>query len=282
MKHFHRRMFCALLAASLSFSISIFSVSKDRYARIQSGRPIARKKLASGISGVVKYTFETNRNIFSSDSMKILTAGVPLYIGARGLDKIFNTVSYEPNGHKNVNQIPKFLYHTTNEGVVICMAAMLGSSLWLSDEHAVLVGHVFSGGILSVWGTKNLIKKIDIDANLRPLNERFSSENRAYGGFPSGHSAITMYTAVLFGLQYGRKAGIPLGIFTGLSFIIGANANRHYISQLIGGIALGAIYGIASSKVVDSNMPKLSSKRWDVGMSLDKKGRPMLGVSYDF
>ena len=273
------RVHSALLLSLLTIGFSLESRSAQ-WKRTCAKRIQTRKKIKNGVKDVCRYIAEMNKNVFSYDTMKVVTGMVPFYIGARALDPIIHECSYCRDGHKNINQVPNLFYHWTNEGLMGCMALTLGTSLWFRDDHAVLVGQVLCGGILSVWVAKNVIKRIELDANLRPWNEHFSSECRAYGGFPSGHASVTSFMATLYGLQYGPKMAFPLGIYAAASFIIGANTNRHYVSQLVAGVALGVSYAIAANKVVDKEAEKKSPLSF--GISTDAKGRIMFGGAYEF
>jgi len=53
------------------------------------------------------------------------------------------------------------------------------------------------------------------------------------------------YATMLFGLTMGPGFGIPLGastLFIATAFV---KSNRHYISQLVAGMAVGTIFGVA-------------------------------------
>ena len=74
--------------------------------------------------------------------------------------------------------------------------------------------------------------------------------------------------AVLYGMRYGVKAGFPLGLTAAMVGATFLSCNRHYLSQLIAGVGLGAMYAFAANKLIDS---KLSGDYY-VKMKVDKKG----------
>jgi membrane-associated phospholipid phosphatase len=132
----------------------------------------------------------------------------------------------------------------------------------------------------------NLIKKFDVHmvgkGCLRPWNEHFSSVQRARGGFPSGHLATVSYAATLYGVRFGPKWGVPLGLLTaavGVSFL---NCNRHYISQILAGVGLGAIYGVAASKQVDFRLARNYEARLQTKLDVDQRGCPAMKIGVNF
>ena len=110
------------------------------------------------------------------------------------------------------NQLPHWT-HVVADFCIYVPVAALGSLMIVGPTHDMrTAGRVFLAGIPFVWLGKDVIKQCKTDINWRPWNEHYSCHKRAYGGFPSGHMAASMYMTLFFGMRYGRKFSIPLGI----------------------------------------------------------------------
>ena len=133
-------------------------------------------------------------------------------------------------------------------------------------------------GIPFVIFGKDIIKTFDADFCLRPWHEDFcSTHKQAMGGFPSGHMAQATYIATLYGMKFGHQLAVPLAFFAAGLGIIFMNCNRHYLSQIVAGAGLGALYGVAASKVIDSKLADNVS----LGICFDNGG-PAFKASYRF
>lgn len=129
------------------------------------------------------------------------------------------------------------------------------------------------GGQLLLWGSfLNLLdreKRFEYAANAFLANgfityslkfaigrDRPDKSNRR--SFPSGHTSNSFLTATIAQEVYGSKAGIPayvLACVTGLSRI---HDDKHYLSDVIFGAALGIAVGKGFGKVYHDNQnPKI-------------------------
>lgn len=259
------------LFLSTYFSVYLQAQSRQRN-RKQSGH------FAQFAGCVGKNMFEINKNLFSWDSLKIITATFPFFVGSRMIDEKLQNCFYDQKNHRNVYQIPAWCHDVGRLSIGIPIV-LLGMQSFLSrDEDFRVTSQVFLSGVPFVILGKKLIKKFKFDASLRPWNEKFDKNDRSHGGLPSGHVAEAMYTAVLYGMRFGYKFAIPLGaltIFVGVSFL---TCNRHYLSQLIAGAGFGALYAVAASKAVDSQL----SKKISFSVSSNEKGEPLFGLSCRF
>lgn len=135
-------------------------------------------------------------------------------------------------------------------------------------------------GFPFLWYVKDILKKSKCDANLRPHHETLSPHKRVCGGFPSGHIAGATYIAVLYGLQFGPKAAIPLGLLSTFIGSVFLSCNRHYASQLVAGAALGSIYALAVNKVINTKL--YCCEDMSIGCDFSDQYGPAITVSWKF
>jgi len=246
-------------------------------------QPYRRNRKPSGYFAqctgyLAKNMYDINKNLFSWNSLKIITVTFPFFIGARMIDEKLQNCFYDQKSHRNVYQIPAWCHDVARWSIGVPIA-LLGMQSFLSrDEDFRITSQVFLAGVPFVMLGKKLIKKLRFDACLRPWNGKFDRNERSYGGLPSGHVAEATYTAVLYGLRFGYKFAVPLGTltaFVGISFL---TCNRHYLSQLVAGAGFGALYAVAASKTADSRLHENIS----FAVSANEKGEPLFGLSYRF
>lgn len=223
----------------------------------------------------------TFKNTLSWQTVKILGFAVPLYAGVKTMDKDLHTCFYQDCCHKNINQIPSSWIEIADKGVPAMIGLLSSFSFFSNDPELRLTSFAYTQAVIAYWITKNIFKNsLKCDFNVRPKNEHFCKCDscKAHGGFPSGHTGEAVLAAVLFGLRHGPKWGVPLGAFATLVFGVSISANRHYASQVIGGLALGLIFGAASYKTITDKFPE------DLGCSLwtDKYGRAGICIDYSF
>ncbi len=227
---------------------------------------------------IFKEALELNLNLLSLDSVKVLVGVTPFYIATRFIDERIQKRFYDPNCHKNINQMPSTFCRVVEESAFGILIGFSSMAILAPSAETRLVARVFGiGGISALLG-KKLVKEFKFHGGRRPWHEKFSSKKRAYGGFPSGHMVEAAYSATVLGWQYGYKAAVPLGIFAGLMFGVSVNRNRHYVSQVVAGTAVGIIYGIAANRVIDRKL--CSDFSFQVGTGTN--GGSELTVSYKF
>ena len=232
-----------------------------------------------GLSNFFKEIVYLHEYLFTPDTIKIMTAALPFYLSSRMIDENIHSHFYDPSCHKNIRQLPdsftKAVEHLAFYGVV----GLSSMAVWGPRADLRTTGRIFAVGAISGLYLKDFIKSFKSNGNLRPFNQNFSPTCRSQGGFPSGHMFEAAYMATVFGLQYGLGAWIPLSLFSGAMFVVSVNANRHYVSQVFAGAALGIIYGVAASKTIDDS---LNGGIWDVGIRCDSQGNPAVQVAYNF
>ncbi len=229
----------------------------------------------------VQNLVDVNRAVFKSvDTLKILTWVLPVYLFARWSDDVVHASFYDAALHKNIFQMPKAFQQFTNTGVTaLTVALALLPIVPKIDLDLRRTCSLFGEGVVSLAVVRTFLKNsLKARSSCRPWNGSFSNKQRAQGGFPSGHMAFAGYMTTLFGLRHGPKWGVPLSIFSSFAFFSSINCNRHYISQLVGGLGLGIIYGYGSYQVLNSRY----GEHTNISFDLDKHNRPSIGISYDF
>lgn len=222
------------------------------------------------------------KNIFDPDTFKVIVGTIPFYIAASMMDEKLHHCFYIREKHKNVCQLDPFFCGFAQYGFTFPVFFASALSIAARDERLRHTSRIFMVGVPLVFFTSDLIKQsVFIPAAFRPWHEDFHRHKRSFRGFPSGHMALVSYAAFTYGLQMGPKYAVPLGLlatFVGASFI---NCNRHYLSQIIAGAGVGAVFAFATSKAVDQKLACLN-KNINVGASVDAKGCPALSVSFQF
>lgn len=223
--------------------------------------------------------FKMQGQLFTWDSVKILIPSIPAYLGARKMDEDLQDCFYDSNNHKNVHQIPRALCELSDKGIPVMIAILSSFSVLSNNRELRLTSFTYTQATIAYWIAKNIFKNTCQYAyNLRPKNEHFCKKCSTYGGFPSGHTGEAVLAAILFGMRHGPKWAVPLGLYSALVFGVSVSANRHYVSQVVGGVALGALYGVAAYNLLKTKFP------YDItcGFSTDHKGNSVVGVSYSF
>jgi membrane-associated phospholipid phosphatase len=219
-----------------------------------------------------------HKNIFDWDTLKVAALVVPTVALAYKFDHKIHANFYDVQNHKNVRQPPRWtreLARFINAPII----AGLGSQLFLSnDKEMRATAQIMLLGIPILIYVNEIIRLLKFDICYRPWNGSFSSVERAPGGFPSGHVSKATYLAVLYGMRYGYKFALPLSAVAGFIGTIFLAGNRHYLSQLIAGVGVGVIYGLAASKVVDYKL----THDCHFGLGLDPQGGPNLSISWRF
>ncbi len=235
----------------------------------------ASQVLGEIASSVFQDILVLHKNLFTWNTFKIVSTVFPLFVGARMLDEKLQRCFYDASCHRNINQMPSWCHDVAKVSIALPIVLLGSDALFAKDDDRRWTGQIFLLGIPFVIWTKKLVKQMKFEACLRPWHERFSCEDRSFGGFPSGHMAQALYMAVLYGTRYGPRYALPLGLlasFIGVTFV---TCNRHYFSQVIAGSAFGTIYALAASKLVDT---KLADKV-NLGLGVDEVGNPTLSLS---
>lgn len=257
------------------------SEEQNKKKNIKKRKSRCRKKtgFTKRVFGTVGYDVAMwHRYLITWDSFKILAVFFPAFIAARMVDEKLQNNFYDRHHHRNKSQLPKWC-HDLSSKLIGAPAALLGTQAFLSrDCELATTARMLLIGLPFVTFGKDLIKKMRFQASLRPWNEEYSCKERSSGGFPSGHMAEATYTALLFGLRYGPKYAIPLGLIAGAIGVTFLTCNRHYLSQLVAGAGLGALYAFAAQKVIDDYLPD----DFKISVAYNQQRGVMTGLSFWF
>lgn len=219
-------------------------------------------------------------NLWDWDTLKVLVSMFPLFIGSRMVDDRIQNNFFCHGCHCNINQFPGWCHEAVRWSIGLPIA-LLGAQIFLSRDYELRYTSwmLLLGMPFLIFG-KDVIKQFDARFCLRPWHEDFCKikHKQFGGGFPSGHMAQAVYIAVLFGSRYGAQAAIPLGLNALAVGIVFLNCNRHYLSQLVAGAALGIIFGVAANKVVSRGVAEHAR----VNIGCDSVGTPGIKVSWKF
>lgn len=219
-----------------------------------------------------------NLNLISWGTYQIFCTVMPAYVGTRMADERLQSCFFDHKSFKNVHECPYWLKEMARLSVAPFIAFFGIHAFIGQDPEFRVTSQIMLIGLPFMFLANRVIKQFNCEVSLRPWHEKFSHNGRIHGGFPSGHTSEAAFLAVLYGLRYGPKAAIPLSIltaFVGSTFVA---ANRHYVSQVVAGVAFGAMYGLAASKLVDIKL----AERFSVDICSDENSRPALAISYRF
>ena len=219
-----------------------------------------------------------HKNLISLSSLKIIACVAPIYAFTRALDDDIHHCFYDHEHHKNVYQFHNHCHWLSSRGLAIPILLCGGFTLLSPNVESRTTGFIFLLGMPFVIFGKDLLKRWEAPHCLRPRNEHFSRHHRAHGGFPSGHMAEAMYMTVLFGMRYGKKAWIPLGAYSAFMLATFVNCNRHYVSQMVAGAALGAMYAVAANKLINAKL----MRNVEVSVGVSPQGRALMQAGISF
>ena len=266
----------SLILGLLSFSCAINS--KHPSAKLKPENKEKRQKRYNFAKDVVKDAVILHKNLFSFDSFKIAATTFPFFVAGRMVDEELQRCFYNRKHHKNILQMHRSCEIFSKYAVAIPSAIFGLMMLKTDDEDFWETTRIFLIGMPFVIYEKNLLKKLKFGSCKRPRNEHFSCKERSDGGFPSGHLAEAVYATTLYGMRHGLRFGVPLGIMSFFIAVDFINCNRHYLSQLIAGAGLGAMFAVSASKIVDSKL----AKNVNIDASINERGAPELKIAYRF
>lgn len=221
----------------------------------------------------------SNFKLFNKESLLVLSAAAPLYAMTRGIDKPVHNFLYDESCHHNTFDIGRCRnFFAEDVGFFLPLVAIAGG-LWAShDENNRFVGRSLVAGMASVGFAKMVIKECCIGNRCyRPYSGCFKKK-LVLGGFPSGHMAVLTYTTTVLALHKGAKWAIPVGMYSGIVAASLLVCNYHYVSQLVAGAGLGALYAVATHKIINERL----AERLECGIVTNHQGAPQLQLAYSF
>ena len=219
-----------------------------------------------------------NKNLFSKRAALAFAGFMPAYIGARHAEKCLHGKFYDDEHHTDIHQLPRKLCKVFGDkGIAVPIVLFSSLAIFSRDERLRRTSEMFAKGVVAIQITKKIIKEATKhECNLRPYCGRFEKV-KTYGGFPSGHMAVSTFMAFLYGIRHGRRWGIPLGAYAIANFGVGLNCNRHFASQLVIGAALGTAYAFATLKTINEKYGN-----FDCELTTNNHGKPAVQMSYSY
>lgn len=220
-----------------------------------------------------------NFHLFSKESLLVFSATAPLYTMAYGTDKRLHRAFYDQTTHTNTFDIGYCRNFLTEDiGIALPLLA-IGGGLWLShNTHNRIIGRTMIAG-LSAFNIARIVLKETLTGNYcyRPYSGCFKKK-LTRGGFPSGHAGALVYATILLTLHKNASWAIPIGVYSATVISSILVCNYHYLSQIIAGGALGALYAIATSAVINRRI----GERFAVKTHVNNHGSLGLTLSYSF
>lgn len=212
---------------------------------------------------LVENTLKTGENLFSAVPAAVITAGAAGSFFAFKVEASEGSMGFLPGEPFNTfDRVDNFLFSET--------LPISAASLWiagkLSDSDQMeSVGEELCRGLFYTYGIVQTVKITA--ARTRPDG----SNNRS---FPSGHAAGASCLAAVLWSRYGPEVGLPfsgLAIYTCASRV---NMGKHFLSDVVLAVAVGAACGIASSMVTNNQ----EGAKFSFSLSVDTEGRLTPGL----
>ena len=185
------------------------------------------------------------KNLFTGDALGIITPFLPFWAASYNWDDRTHRRFYCPQHHRNINQCSDTWIDVSECLVGVTIGTLAACSFAVKCRNLQRTAQLYAITLPLTWAAKSLVKQIHWKGNRRPGHGDFP-RGCHWGGFPSGHMLEMTYATVLFGLSMGPGFAIPLGISTGIIAATFVQTNRHYISQLVAGSAIGTLFGFAA------------------------------------
>ena len=207
------------------------------------------------------------------DTYKILMLSSSVYMAGRAVDAPIHAYFYDRKRHRNIHTIAPVFQYSVDPLMGVALTTSIVLQFFSRDVHTRKVSEVFLAALPFLSLYKDVLKTLHIKGALRPKNECFDCRDY-YGGFPSGHMWEAAFMAYLFGAELGPDFAVPLSAFALLVAGQSVTINRHTVSQVVAGAALGVVFGAASQKVVHRSL----HDRGSCGIILNKSG----GLTFTF
>ncbi len=211
----------------------------------------------------IERTLETGENLFTAVPAAILAAGTAgsffafkteSLAGYRGLlpERPFNTF----------DKVDNFLF---GEALPVSAATLWVAGKLSDSDEMENTGEEMCRGLLYTYSIVQTLKFTTGRTRPDGSNDR---------SFPSGHAAGAACTAAVLWNRYGPEVGIPLSALTLYTCVSRVNLAKHFPSDVILGVAIGAACGIASSRASNNQ----GGGNFSLSLSVDTEGRITPGL----
>lgn len=224
--------------------------------------------------------YDIGSYVFTTDTLKVAAGVLPFYLLGRQVEKPLHRKFYDAATHTNKNQPGKFLRKFLDDRIMAMPAVaytLVGCTH--KDSFERRTARMFGWGLLWTWVSKVTLKQIKCTASIRPKSAKFDRNRDYYGGNPSGHTSTSMFAAVYLGFTKGWKWAVPLGLYTGFIGSLSVACNRHFLSQVIAGAGLGAVFGVASHTALEKVK---HSQNWELALTGEQNGGVGVMLAYNF
>jgi len=220
--------------------------------------------VASG-QDLIENTLRTGENLFTPVPVSILATGA---LGSFCLFKTEDQSGYRGilpgQPFRTFDMIDNFIF---GEALPVSAAAFWAAGILAESDQIENTGEELCRGLLYTYSIVQTLKFTT--GRLRPD----SSNNRS---FPSAHAAgASCVTAVLWH-RYGPEVGIPLSALALYTCVSRVNIGKHFPSDVVFGVAVGAACGIASA--VADNQGTGDGFSFSLSVDIDTEGRITPGL----
>jgi len=258
-----------LMVASICIN-NTYSVDKPSYTS---------KNINNEIQDFIADFAAINFRLFSKESVLVFSATAPLYAAARSADEKLYSSLYNHTNHTNTFNIGRCRNFLAEDiGIALPLIA-IGGGLWIShnSENRIIGRNLIAG--LGAFNCARIILKETLNGSYcyRPYSGCFD-KRLVRGGFPSGHTGALVYATMVLAIHKGALWAIPMGIYSATIISSLLICNYHYLSQVVAGGALGALYAVATSGVINRRL----GEHFEIEPTVGKNGTLGLSLSYSF
>lgn len=245
---------------------------------------ISKKNITDYLHSWVDTSYKINQQLFSQKSLKIAAGFLPFYLTARHIDYKVHDHFYDAVTHTNRHQPSRWMNQSIEYSLMEIPAWIChGLGFVHPDKQVRKAMQIFTVGFCWMALYRRITKETTTALKLamarRPANADFTRDWRYYNGFPSGHAIYILFITTYLGLYQGPWLALPLGLYTGYVMAIRVANNSHFVSQVIGGAAMGVMTAVASYSVYKQ---QLLSETTEFCFGFDQNNAVSVSVAYHF
>jgi len=198
-------------------------------------------KASSGLSNYINYMGDGFRETVSDRSNQWILAGATLSIVATYQFED-NVQKYSLENRLMSENLSKMFDEYGNKYAYPAGLAVVGLSAYLDSGTDKLIQDVkyFATAVIVTGGTTDLLKTI---------SKRERPNKKSNRSFPSGHTSGSFCVATVMNEIYGSKVGVPLYLIAAGVGLQRIHDNKHWLTDVIAGAALGTVIGRGFGKV---------------------------------